>query len=396
MLRIAYVLYTWLVIGAGFYMLVHLFPYLDIDLGRELLAMVGLIILADFFAVTFPQVLVTGGYAVIFATFLVYGGPAAVYVTGISSLVAGGIANRGNPIRTTLFNAMQYVLAASGAFYLYRYLGGTETHRMAPDNLLPVLAFTAAYYAINHLLVYFYHLPRRDIYPSLTWIDTLKWDALTYLFTVPVGMLMALLYGKTGVIGSVLLFIPVIAGQYILKLYVNLELANRDLKVLYNVSSRLAVSDLDKLLKLVLKEFKHVAGYHTGIIYLWRKEQGYFDPVIIDSPWAHKLKRMPVYPGEGFVGMVAEGRQPVLVEDTRKRPELRRQPGLAQVLRSLIAVPLVSAAGVEGVIVLGSRRPGSFDRHHLHMLTILGGQASIAVTNAVLSDRLRLFFDPDN
>ncbi|MBM7853679.1 putative methionine-R-sulfoxide reductase with GAF domain [Desulfohalotomaculum tongense] len=394
MLRLLHVLYTWLVIGAGVYILVLLFPDLNIDLGRELVFMAALIILADWFAVTFPQVLVSGGFAVVLATFLIYGGTESVYVVGISSLIAGGIVNRGNPLRTTLFNAAQYVLAAYGAFYLYNYLGGAGDNKITAANMLPLLAFVAGYYLINQLLMYYYYLPRRDIYPSVTWIDTLKWDALTYFFTAPVGILMAMMYGKNGIAGVVLLFIPVIAGQYILRLYVNLELVNRDLTALYNVSSRLAVTGLDELMKLILKEFKRVAGYHTGVFYLWREEKGYFDPVIVDSPWAGKLRLMPVYPGEGFVGMVAENRQPVLVADTRRRPELREKPGLPRVMRSLMAVPLVSTGGVVGVIVLGSRRPRSFDRHHLHTLTIMGGQASVAVTNAILSNRLPLFFDP--
>ncbi|MTI80550.1 MAG: GAF domain-containing protein [Firmicutes bacterium] len=396
LLRLLHVLYTWLVIGAGGYFIIKLFPNLDIDMGRDLMLMVGLIILADWFAVTFPMILVSGGFAVVFATFLVYGGVAAVYVVGISSLIAGGIANRGNPVRTTLFNTMQYVLATYGAVYFYNYLGGAVGERMTLANLVPIAAFIAAYYIANHLLVYIYQLPRRDIFPSITWTDTLKWDALTYLFTVPVGALMALLYGKTGVIGLVLLFIPVIAVQYILRLYVNLELANREMAVLYKVSRSLAVSDLDDLMKLILKEFKHLASYHTGVFYLWREERGYYDPVIIDSSFAHhKLKRMPIYPGEGFLGMVVDNMQPELVEDTRKRKQLRQHPGLPQVMRSLMAVPLVSNNGVVGVIVVGSKRPNRFDRHHLHTLTIMSGQAAVAVSNAILSNRLRLFFDPN-
>lgn len=390
--NILHVLYTWAVIFAGIYVLVHLFPALNIDHGRELVVLVTLIILAEWFAVTFPQGLVSGGFAVILAVFIIYGGAAAAYVVALSLLIGGGIANRGNPLRTTLFNAFQYVVAVFGALQLYILAGGAKVNLMTIDNALPLAAFIAGYFIINHLLVYLYQLPQRNKYPFLNWIDAMRWDALTYLFTVPIGLLMVLLYGKTGLVGAVLMFIPVIAGQFILRLYVNLDLANRELTALYHVFSRLAVSDPDELMELILKETRRITDYHTGVFYLWREDKGYYDPVVIKSPYADELRGMPVYPGEDFVGMVVEKQQPVLVEDTRKDKVIKKQPGLPQVMRSLMAVPLVTPRGVVGVIVIGSRQPRFFDRHHLHTLTIMAGQASVAVTNAILSNRLRLFF----
>lgn len=387
------VLYTWLVIGAAGYVLVDLFPDLNFDVSQELLIMITLIVLAEWFAVTFPQGVVSGGFAVIFATFLIYGGAAAVYVVGIAILIGQGIANRGNPLRTTLFNVAQYVLAVYGAIHLYNFAGGAVLGRLTIENLLPLVVFVISYYMINHLLVSLHQAPRRDIYPTLSRLDILKWDAYTYLFAIPAGLLMVLLYNQLGIIGSVLIFALVIAAQFMLRMYVNLELANRELTALYQVSSRLAISDLDELMNLILKELLRICDYHTGIFYLWRHEKGYFEPVVIKSHFEQHLLKDPVYPGEGFAGLATESRQPVIVKDVQAEPQLKNQPGLPQWMRSLTAVPLVSSQGVVGVIVLGSKFPRSFDRGHLHAFSIMAGQAAVAVTNAMLSDRLRLFFD---
>ncbi|WP_157834919.1 GAF domain-containing protein [Desulfofalx alkaliphila] len=376
-------------------MLVHLFPQLNVDLGLELLVMVALVMVAEWLAVSFAHGFVSGGFAVVLAVFIIYGGSAAAYVVGLSALIGGGIANRGNPIRTTLFNAAQYVLAVFGALYLYKLVGGAAADRLDAGNIIPLAVFILAYYVINHLLVYLYHLPKRSSYPLISWVDALRWDAYTYFFTIPVGLLMVLLYAETGFIGSVLLFIPVIAGQFILRLYIDLEFATRELKVLQHVSSRLAGSDPDELMDIILRESRRIVDYHTGVFYLLRQNRGYYQPVVIKSPYANEIGQMPVYPGEGFVGRVIENARPVLVEDTRQQPHLRQEPGLTRVMRSLLAVPLVSSSGVVGVIVLGSRRPKSFDRHHLHTLTIMAGQAAVAVTNAILSNRLKLFFGPN-
>lgn len=387
-----YGLYVLAVLVGAVAVLVELFPVLEIDLWRELVVMVGLFMLAEWFAVTFPQGILSGGFAIILASFVIYGGPAMVYVAGLAALIGQGIANRGNPLRTTLFNAAQYVLAARGALELYRLVGGSVTPTAAGSDLWPLLLFLVAHYFINHLLTYIYLLPRSRVYPAVTQVDVLKWDALTYLFTLPIGLLIVLMHGSNGMVGVVLLFVPIIILQYVLRLYVHLELANRELRTLYNISSRLATTDLDQLLVLVLKQLRRVTTYHTGIFYLWRQGQGCFEPLVIEGSYQKWLKNIDVYPGEGMVGRVASDMAPLFVEDTRRDKVLRREQGLPQVFRSVLAVPLVSSTGVVGVLVLGSRQPSSFDRHHLHLLTIIGGQVAMAIQNAILSDRLRLFF----
>ncbi len=389
---VLYILYTWLVIFAGIFVLYKLFPALNIDAGRELLLMAALIIAAEWFAVTSPHGVVSCGFAVLLAVFLIYGGAEAAYVAGVASLIGQGVANRGNPLRTTVFNAAQYVLAAYCAYTAFIYSGGKEAAGL-DGGVFSLFVFTAVYFAVNHFLVYLYHLPQKNIYPALNWADAMKWDAFSYLITVPVGILMMLLYSGSGIVGAVLLFVPFIALQHILKMYVNLEMATRELTALYHISVRLATSDLDKLLELVLKELKRIVGYHSALVYIWREDKDCYVPMAVNSPVARHLKRLPVYKGEGFAGAVAENQQPLLVQDVRRHPRLREEPGLPQVMRSLMAVPLVSSSGVVGIIVVGSRIPNSFDRHHLHILTVISGQASLAVSNAMLSNRLRLFFN---
>lgn len=389
--NILYVLYTWSVIIAAVYVLYKLFPTLDIDAGRELLVMAALIIVAEWFAVTFPQGAVSAGFAALLATFIIYGGAEAVYVAGLSTLVGQGIVNRGNPLRTILFNAAQYLLATYAAFFVFNFVGGAEAAGLT-GNFIPLMMFIISYYITNHLLVYLYQLPRKNIYPTANWLDALRWDALSYLITVPVGMLMVLLHGSTNILGPVLLFLPIIAVQHILKMYINLDLANRELTALYHISVRLAITDLDKLLDLILKEYKRIAGYHSAVIYVWREDKGCFVPMAVNSPFAHQLKKLAVYKGEGMVGSAAENQEDLLVQDVRQRPELRAEPGLPRIMRSLMVVPLVSDSGVVGIIVVGSRQANGFDRHHLHVLKVMAGQAAVAVSNAMLSNRLRLYF----
>ncbi len=387
--RTGHILYTWLVILAGCGVLIRSFSALDLDLSREFLIMIALGILADWLGVSFPQGRLSGGFSVVLSSYLIYGPAAAVWISALSTLFAQGIVNRGNPLRTTLFNAGQYVLALLAGNHFYVRLGGQKGADFGLHDLLPLLAFVGAYCLVNHLLVYLYLLPGRRRYPLLAWADAFRWDALTYLFSAPFGVLMNILYQEVGVTGSLLLFLPVLIVQFVLRLYVHVELANRELLALYQVAKklneRLAVEDI---LEMVLREARRVVSYSTGVIYLWSEAQGAYAAAAAAGAHAERLRQSIIPKGEGFFGRAMENRSPELVFDARTDPRIRKEPGLPQMYRSLLVIPLLAEKETLGVFILGDKRPLAFDEHHLNTLCIIGGQAAMAVMNALLVRRL--------
>ncbi|HBC94942.1 MAG TPA: GGDEF domain-containing protein, partial [Pelotomaculum sp.] len=102
---------SWLVVSLAVWQLCRLFPSLDLDQTGELLVIIFLGVLAELLAVSFPHGQLSGSFTLIIATFLIYGPAATAWVSGVATVFGQGIANRGNPLRTTLFNTGQYVLA---------------------------------------------------------------------------------------------------------------------------------------------------------------------------------------------------------------------------------------------------------------------------------------------
>lgn len=387
--RTGHIMYTWLIILIGFGILARLFGALDLDLGREFLIMIALGMLADWLAVSFPQGRLSGGFSVVLASYLTYGPAAAAWISALAALFGQGIVNRGNPLRTTLFNASQYVLALLFGHYVFGRAGGHRGADFGLGDLLPLLAFITVYFLANHLFVYIYLLPGRRRYPLLAWADAFRWDALTYLFSAPFGVLMNLIYQEVGAAGSLLLFLPVLIVQFVLRLYVHVELANRELFALYQVAKklneRLAV---EEILEIVLKEARRVVAYNSGIVYLWSEERGAYVAAATAGSYAERLRYSTLPKGEGFFGRAMENRTPEIVFDVRADPRLRKEPGLPQIFRSFLVVPLLAEKETLGVLIIGDKRPLAFDEHHLHTLGIIGGQAAIAVTNALLVRRL--------
>lgn len=378
---------SWLVIILAVWQLYRLFPYLDLDQTGELLVIISLGVLAELLAVSFPHGQLSGSFTLIIATFLIYGPAAAAWVSGLATVFGQGIANRGNPLRTTLFNTGQYVLAAVSAGWSF-YLCGGAPGLVGLPNTLPLIAFTVTYMVINHLLVYFYLLPQRRRMPHLAWLDTIKWDGLTYLFTVPLGLLVAMIYPFVGMAGALMLFVSVLVLQIILRFYVRLQVTNKELTAFYETARYLEENPGSvKILEQVLKNAKKAINYHSAAAYFRSGEKDTYLPAAIVGPYSKQLDSTAVYTGEGITGWVIANREPEIIYDARLDHRIRSDTGLCQVMRSLIVAPLCAGGETLGVVVLGDKRPMAFDENHLHILAVLCSQAAVAVENSVLHDR---------
>ncbi|HZK18718.1 MAG TPA: diguanylate cyclase [Clostridia bacterium] len=387
-----YVIYIWLVIVLGIWYMVGLFPLLDLTLWKELAVFVLLGVLADYLVVVLPHGQLSGAFAVILASYIIYGVPGAVWVTGMSALLGQVFVIKDTPLRAILFNVSQSVLSFAAALYVYQFLGGAQPGSndiLTPVNLLLIVFFSFIYYLSNHLLVYFYMFPRRLYYPATTLRDALKWDGFTYLFTVPFGVSVYMLYGKTGLLGAALLFLPVLVIQVILRFYVRVELANRELTALYEIAGKFgSAREIREVLELVLKESRMVHPYHTGVVYVWSDEKRAFLPECVNSPYAKYLKATMIHEGVGVIGWAIRNKMPEVIFDTKTDPRFANEEGINQYLRSLVMVPLMSEAEVLGLLLLGDRSPYSFELKHMQTLTIISGLASAAVAKTISKGRL--------
>jgi signal transduction histidine kinase len=98
----------------------------------------------------------------------------------------------------------------------------------------------------------------------------------------------------------------------------------------------------------------------------------------IDPKWVHKA-RMKV--GEGISGQAFSERRPIYVRDTWDHPDFLF---FDDVLRSLIAVPLMSRDEVIGALTVDSDSPKAFEDSDIQLMTIAAAQVSTAIANAKL------------
>lgn len=384
-------LYVWLIILVSYILIADLFfqKPLSLDLWREYTVLTALGVLAELFVVSVPQGSFSLGFAIVCVSYLCFDLSATVLISVVSALIGNSLFSRGFRFKTVLFNGAQYALSALGASAVYDYLGGQAADKISITNFVPLIAFLLTYFIINHLVVTLY------IWPSIrsqfwnNWSTSLRWDIFTYIIASPIGILMTLIYDKTGLLGAVLLFIPMLTLKYFLKLYINLETANKELSALYEVARNLGTSlDMTKTLGLILSETKKVVNYDTGIIYLWEEEEAILIPTAIRSKQAEQLKNITYHLGDGIVGRVAETKEAKIVYDSKADKSLRNVQGINQVLRSLLVIPLIMDNKLIGVVAVGKKNPYAFDHKHLQILSSLGGQAAVVMANSMLYKKI--------
>lgn len=383
--------YSLLVIVAGLFLLVVLFADLDLDKSREFAVLIMLGILIEWLAVDFPLGRLSGGFSLILASLLVYNLSASVWIGALAFFVGNGMAGRGNPMRTLLFNTSQQVLTMYGAVYLFKLIWGREV-----TISVYLIALIGLYFIVNNLLVYIYAYPGRTVTRMHSWRDALRWDALSYFFSVPFGIVIAILYLKTGVSAALLLFIPLLTVQFILRLYVRSELVNKELRAVYEITRSLgSQSEFKKIPFILLKEMRKVVPFHTGVVYLWENKDRCFKAVSAFGPYSDQVGKESINAGEGFWGWAISNGEPEIIFNSRIDPRVKGEQGLSQVLRSFLIIPLIGEVGPLGLVVIGEKKAMAFSEEDLQAAVSLCATLTATLSNQLLAERVAKYRDWD-
>jgi sigma-B regulation protein RsbU (phosphoserine phosphatase) len=145
-----------------------------------------------------------------------------------------------------------------------------------------------------------------------------------------------------------------------------------------------SVLDLDELFARIAQLTKRVIDYRTfGILLL--NEAGELE-MKLALQYGEKLEVPRVRLGEGLVGYAALHREPVLVSDVSQDP---RYIKLVPDVRSELAIPLLLKDRCIGVVDLESPELDAFSKRDVEILTLLAGQAAVAIENARLYEEVR-------
>ena len=148
--------------------------------------------------------------------------------------------------------------------------------------------------------------------------------------------------------------------------------------------------NLPTLLDLIVRKSMELVGGAGGTIYLWDEFNQLLTPHVWighTGPWARNGQ---VRIGEGLVGLVAEWREGLIVNDYRSwqhaRPFILQQANVT----AAVAEPLLCRDRLLGVVAIDDQGGGRrFSEHDRELLRLFAAQAAIAVENAQLYAQVR-------
>jgi GAF domain-containing protein len=162
------------------------------------------------------------------------------------------------------------------------------------------------------------------------------------------------------------------------------------LRILTEVSSSL---DLDRALNRTLALLNDAIGAEQGTIMLLNAEDnllhfragyGYLAQKVSGEGRGFRLKI-----GEGLAGWVVERREPALINDLHHDPRWVKTSVSSMEHRSAIAMPLLVAEDVIGVLMVFHRKPNYFSAELLNMVKAIAGQVAVSINNAHLYELIR-------
>jgi len=165
-----------------------------------------------------------------------------------------------------------------------------------------------------------------------------------------------------------------------------LNLQIKRLGMLYATSSLLSQSLEPGHCLAVMDKVGQLMGVESTWLYLWdgdKKKLG-----LATSSGLSKALAQELGLGEGLDGMVAQSRQPIVIENVSTDPAFRsklRPDGL----QSIVIVPLISKGEITGTLGVGTRLVHHFPPDEVDLLRTIGDQISMAVENARLYEKER-------
>lgn len=169
------------------------------------------------------------------------------------------------------------------------------------------------------------------------------------------------------------------------RLYERSRLDTDAFETLAEISRDVAsILDVDELLTRIAQLTKRLIEYRTFGLFLLNEDSELEIKVAVKYGEQVEIPRIGL--GEGLVGYAALHKEAVLVPDVSQDP---RYIKVVDDVRSELALPLMLKDRCIGVIDLESPVRDAFSKRDVEILTLLAGQAAVAIENASLYAELR-------
>ncbi len=147
--------------------------------------------------------------------------------------------------------------------------------------------------------------------------------------------------------------------------------------------------DLRETMSALIAGLEQLIPHSGGEVCLYDPDRQVFESYGLHGETVHLVSADHYTLEEGYTGWIGRHRRPLLIEDCLTYTEARPKRGEALEsgrLRSYIGAPMLLGERLVGTLELISDRPRAFAQEHLRLLTLVAGQAAVAIDNARLHE----------
>lgn len=164
-----------------------------------------------------------------------------------------------------------------------------------------------------------------------------------------------------------------------------------DMSLLNGIASTLTSSlELDEILNKTLALVMNYMKVEAGEIFLLEEDKSTLRMVLhrgqaAEAFWTRNSFNM----GDGFIGMVAKSRQPLISHDLQTDTNFLRDAVVQAGFQQIACIPMVSGENLMGVMSVATRVKEPFEERSIQMLSAVGAWAGLAIENARLHANAR-------
>ncbi|HVO41279.1 MAG TPA: GAF domain-containing sensor histidine kinase [Aggregatilineales bacterium] len=125
-----------------------------------------------------------------------------------------------------------------------------------------------------------------------------------------------------------------------------------------------------------------------GMVLMYRNDERKELIVVTSRRLTRSDEQVTLQGLRGVLGLALKQTEPVFANDATRDPELNRFVGF-QTCHSILAIPLRASFENYGVLVYGLEQEDAFSDDHIELLSAIGIQATIALQNAVLFQKIQ-------
>lgn len=160
--------------------------------------------------------------------------------------------------------------------------------------------------------------------------------------------------------------------------------SSETLRMATEFSQSIAASlNLDTTVRSIRDHVSRLIPSDVFELKLWNEEHRALIPYRQQRSSTGRLVTSSLSQFGALTGKLIERRAPVMLEDVRSQLEPSPNNQIITI-QSYLGIPLIAAGELVGTIEAGQMNRGSFGQHDLELLTLISGQAAIAIRNAKL------------